>query len=260
MIRFGIKRGRFYELLSCFRTHENFRKEPTDMDTSTISWLNFALLVITTTIAIFSKKLKSRLNRKGIGRVSKRTLLSEKTQVNHHCMQICCSFRKRETLASIYYAATFRNSAVLLIVMKCNWLTIITRLIYLHCDFQIYLLFLCFEHAFCWVGLGVQGEKCQFCTFYFVSVSISSLLLDQMKSSLRQYKFTLHDHSPAFCYARERKSKDVYEIEIRWMIFPQHAVRNVLELEIEIVAIWFRWHLIAAWLINELFIGERSEP
>lgn len=143
-------------------------------------------------------------------------------------MQICCSFRKRETLASIYYAATFRNSAVLLIVMKCNWLTIITRLIYLHCDFQIYLLFLCFEHAFCWVGLGVQGEKCQFCTFYFVSVSISSLLLDQMKSSVRQYKFTLHDYFAAFCYVRERKSKDVYEIEIRWMIFPQHAARNVL--------------------------------
>lgn len=183
------------------------------MDTLTISWWNFALLVITTTIAIFSKKLKSRLNQKGIARVSQRTLNSEKTQVNHHCMQICCSFRKRETLASIYYAATFRNSAVLLIVMKCNWLTIITRLIYLHYDFQIYLLFLCFEHAFCWVELGVQGEKCQFCTFYFVSVSISSLLLDQMKSSVRQYKFTLHDYSPAFCYVRERNRRTFMKLK-----------------------------------------------
>lgn len=150
--------------------------------------------------------------------------------------------------------------------MKCNWLTIITCLIYLHCYFQIYLLFLCWSmYSRLLLGsLFRQGEKCQFCTFRFVSVSFSSRSFSiRWKSFELDNKFTLHDYfSERFFISSEWKSRSRRTCFMKWKSdsnarYYKSNHEKCVENEI-LTSIDFVWHLIAAWLINEAFIAERS--
>lgn len=116
--------------------------------------------------------------------------------------------------------------------MKCNWLTIITCLVYLHLRlWDLSFVSLMLQHALACPAWLVQGEKCQFCTFSFSPIQFQFHREWVFDRNLRlNNKFTLHDSF--FQRAREwsgEKSKDaLYEIEIK--MNRDSSLRNVLEM------------------------------
>lgn len=114
--------------------------------------------------------------------------------VYHHCMQMP-AFLKLSKL--FRFAATFRNSAVLLIVMKCNCLTIITCALFIYGS-QIYLLFLYASsmNSVVWRArrkMSVLHIFISFSEFNFVA-SVSMFTSAIRWNLLFDNKFTLHDY------------------------------------------------------------------
>lgn len=151
--------------------------------------------------------------------------------------------------------ATFRNSqrsAVLLIVMKCNWLTIIIALFIYIADLSrfifCFMLWACIRLLRTWT----RRKKCQ-----FKRIFISFLFQFHRFRWKSSRCSTINSHFTTFFPTENEASRDaerekrhtiegrVYEIEIK-MNDILKGLRNVLKIWSSPTA----WHLQNAWLIN----------